>query len=99
MAPPRVLVGISICLSLNMCSRLCDCLIRCIILLLFCFHALLTWFVCCRVGCICLFWCCLLWGGSLLVAWSEGTLEGVTSCVFWACGCRCFCDTRLWFVA
>ena len=35
MAPPRVLVGISICLSLDMCSRSCNCLILCIILCVF----------------------------------------------------------------
>ena len=49
MAPPRVLVGVSICLSLDMCSRSCDCLILCIILCVFLiiiFLALLSWFIC-----------------------------------------------------
>ena len=56
MAPPRVLVGVSICLSLDMCSRSCNCLILCIILCVFLiiiFHALLSWFICYQVGCIC----------------------------------------------
>ena len=44
MAPPRVSVGISICLSLDLCSRSCGYLILCIILCVCCFFNLVMLF-------------------------------------------------------